>query len=561
MSSSGISSAGLRENGAGTEKSRASWSKEGTRCVVTSGRIRPASILNPVPEYSLKIAARQLLQPARSLHANRIADDKKQDLPLRHLPQSWQFIRGNNQGSGTDMTSMLSQHTLPIPSALLSCACAETERRAGQLPLARGGFTITGEIIAATLEELNAEATRTLALSTRIAEGRKVQVDGLDRHLAHRGFTGKGLAAAIAEVLIQAGIAQTTSITDRRSRKVRKGIRLLPGWTWTIASVGSQRTRRSVLPYERPAAGAGWTDLCPVCREGMLEPVTGERLYGIPLTDFFTCTSCGAKFVPDSGKFRLVAIARKGDPLLSGLLNRTHTPEEWQAIARCSGSERSSRAKSAGNGCTGRKARVSSDPESGLKMTVELGDRTLYFSKLPLIFRKGRIHNLFLQRRDPVSRLLQHPAFRNLEPAMGTRYQQYLDLPAGAFVYELKERGDPFFRRFLNPHGDHTFCSFRAAPVKIGDRRGVYLIACRGGIRATGAALHTFRMTVDTVLGAVTPQSCYPDGDPEQCRINHLLCSGRDVCGLFVCPLGDEDETRRAGAELAAHFPDCGAEP
>jgi len=442
-------------------------------------------------------------------------------------------------------------HTLPIPADLLERACVAIAGASRAIPFDDEGTTVSRDLVAAAMEELNAEASRTLAISARTGDDGKVLIDGLDRHLLARGFAGRGIAACIARVLIESGIAAKASVSDRRSRRFLRAVRLGTPWTWTIAADdgGTVYRPETVSWHDKDAP---WTSLCPVCRAGRLDPVTGQQLYGIPGTDFFACTHCGAKFVPDAGKFRLVAIAKRQDPAWSGLLNRTLAGEEWQDIARkgfLPGTNRTAAVPAGGPGKS--YGRAGKPPEHPIRM--EIRDRTLYFTPIPLVFSHGSRQDRFLARRDPLREILRLPAFSHLRKPVEERYGAYLDLPVGSVLAMLKSRKDLFYRDLLHPFGEQAFCSFKAAEIPVADRSGLFLIVLDNDIYAAGGTIRPFRELING-FGDIAPAACYLDGDSDRCRINSLLCERRQTSGIRVHALDNEEETGRFGAELAARF-------
>ena len=71
-------------------------------------------------------------------------------------------------------------HYLPIPPGLRSSACDTVSRRVAPLPFVRDGIEVSCDLIAASMEVLNAEATRTLAIRQRTGADGRVQIfDGL----------------------------------------------------------------------------------------------------------------------------------------------------------------------------------------------------------------------------------------------------------------------------------------------------------------------------------------------------------------------------------------------
>ncbi|MDP3563517.1 MAG: hypothetical protein Q8R70_03410, partial [Methanoregula sp.] len=175
----------------------------------------------------------------------------------------------------------------PIPPELLALACETVNRRVGPLPFMQDGCSVTQDLVSVTLECLNAEFSKTLAITAKQAPGNQTP-EGLDRCLEQRlNLTGsEPCASVITTVLCSAGIAEKTEVVDRASHTRCRGVRLLPPWTWHSAS--------APVPVLPPAsAGTGistppspWMSLCPVCRTGILNRVFGKQLYGIPHTDY-----------------------------------------------------------------------------------------------------------------------------------------------------------------------------------------------------------------------------------------------------------------------------------
>jgi hypothetical protein len=452
---------------------------------------------------------------------------------------------------------MPSPHTLPVPPALLIRACDEVDRRVGHLPFHRNGIEVGWSLVGAALEELNAEPTRALALREYTADGGWVRVDGLDIHLALRGIVGEGAAAAIAEVLIQAGIAQKVSIPHRRLRRMCRGVRLLPPWTWHIASDQKHPVSLTENTLHVPEDLRSWKTLCPVCRAGMLKTVTGQRLFGIMPTDFIACTHCGAKFVPDNDDYRLVSIAVKSDPIWGRHLNKTMSPDAWEALAHQSGSlakrqQDRTRRDQRQKATTRANEKIIPNPQESL--AVPVGSRTHYFTTLTLHYQRRGIHDLYSRNTVSLQEIIRLPAYRSLAPVIHDQYSNYLGTPVGFFLLELKERKDMFYREFLHEYGDQVFCSFRTDDDGIAKQNGVFVVAVNGEVRATGASLNTFCRTVNEELGWLPPEMCYHAGDPFPCHINALLCRHKNDGGIFVHPVKDEDEVHRIAHELQVRY-------
>jgi len=223
----------------------------------------------------------------------------------------------------------------PIPSELFALVCETVSRRVSRLPFSRNEVMVTGEILGVAMECLNAEFNKTLAIRTP-AGGIQQPADGLDRCIEGRfRVAGKTVVPVIVDVLCNAGITETTELIDRHAHRSCKGVRLLPPWTWDAGSGGARPATSDGTEHGDECSASSWMSMCPVCRTGILNRVTGKQLFGIPHTDFYIeCTYCGAKFIPVGTQFRLVSIATVRDPLWRKYLDQTFPARTWSALAR-----------------------------------------------------------------------------------------------------------------------------------------------------------------------------------------------------------------------------------
>jgi hypothetical protein len=443
---------------------------------------------------------------------------------------------------------------------MIALASETVSRRVSRLPFERNGVLVTEELMSVVMECLNAEFKKVLPLKTPPNAGPETQ-RGLDRCIEQRvRIPGKTVVPVLAEVLCSAGITETTEILDRISHRPLKGIRLLPPWTWHIASPGVPAISPVVQGTPEPL-NSSWTNKCPVCRTGILTRITGKQLFGIPRTDFYEeCTHCGAKFIPVGTQYRLVSIARIRDPLWKKHLDETYPPETWAALARGSG--------------TGGKPPVQvplknedrppmKSPTGGLmlmkdgSLVVPVGEKTLYFKPVKLQFSGGMRENVFARVQKTLDEILHPPRFSHLVPVVNAKYSRCIPMQAGLFLGQLKERHDPFYREFLNPYGDEKFCTFRLDAPQERDKKGVLIVVVNREIYHAVNCLSSFGIIISETYGRILPEDCLLIGDPTRCRINALIGNNRKGAGIFVyASEAEEDRIHITGIITRGISPD-----
>jgi len=428
----------------------------------------------------------------------------------------------------------------PLSPNMMALASETVSRRVSRLPFERNGVMVTEELIRVTMECLNAEFKKAMPLKTPGVPDQH-QVIGLDRCIEERMcVSGKTVVPVIAEVLCSAGIAETTDIIDRSSHRSIRGIRLLSAWCWHTGSSSSPVVGGSGDDEEN----SSWTNLCAVCRTGILTRVTGKQLFGIPRTDFYwECTHCGAKFIPVGALFRLVSIGTIRDPLWKKHLDQTYPAETWSSIARGTG-------QSSGplRMAPVKKPALLPTAPGGLthmkdgSLMVPCGEKTRYFKPVKLHFFGGLKENVFARAQKPLREILQNPVFSHLISPVHARYSRYLPLKSGLFLNQLKERHDPFYREFLNNHGDEKFCSFRLEGLPDLDKKGVLIVLYNRELYHVVNCSGSIRVFINDTIGRISPEECFLSGSSTACRINALLSNSRKDTGIYSYTCEPEEE-------------------
>jgi len=441
--------------------------------------------------------------------------------------------------------------------ALLTLACETINRRVDRLPFMQKGVEVTGELVGVSMECLNAEATRTLPCRTSPAMAKNM-VEGFDRCLELRmGANSKESAPVVADVLIRAGIAEKTDVQDRCTHTLTRGLRLLPAWSWHIASeTPTPYISPDPLPGSEPPAA--WLAKCPVCKAGILQKVTGKELFGVPHTDYYVeCTHCGAKYIPEKEKFRLVSIAKIRDPHWRQYLNTSRFPGDWAELVQESVIVKRLQVPTTRHPVPKAAGEINTGSFSKLKdgsIAVPVGEKTLFFRHVNVKFGRSIQVALFSRSTRTLAGIMSLPAYSDKKPDIERAYSQYLSGMAGSFLTELKQRDDPFYREFLNPYGDEEYCTFRIEEDEHAGQKGVFLVLLKGKVGHISTCHTSFGTLFNDELGRIIPDMCYRDGNETACRINSLVCSSRDSAGIYMHAMTDDAAIDKLCSDLKTRY-------
>ncbi|MGD0533922.1 MAG: hypothetical protein ABR999_00575 [Methanoregula sp.] len=470
---------------------------------------------------------------------------------------------------------MAAPQFLPIPNNIHALACEAISRRIGRLPFTRNDVEITEGLIGVTLECLNAEVKRTLPLCA--ASRDTGFLTGLGECLSERLGSDQGAAApVIAEVLVSAGLAKPAEVLDAATHTQMRGIRLLSAWTWHIAS-------GDMLPCDGTCSSGGKTDAwlaqCPICRTGILSRVTGKRLFGVPPADYYLdCSHCGAKFIPEKDRFRLVSIAHISDPHWRQYLNSCRKSDDWAALVHEEKPVRpASRIATSRYRMAPKKADIiipqpvavhrpvkPARPVEGVPVsfsTLKDGSlvvtgttKTLYFRPVKLRFLRGVRHDLFSQSQRTVQQALEAPVFADVKPLFVREYLRYLPLRLGPVTEELQKKNDPLFPQLLNRYGDEDFGSFTLQNEDLTHKKGLLIVYVQGKLCHVAGCHSSYADLVDRTFGNITADKCYRDGDETACRINSLVTAFRSIPVIWLHELSDDTAIDAAVFDLRSRY-------
>lgn len=174
---------------------------------------------------------------------------------------------------------------------------------------------------------------------------------------------------------------------------------------------------------------------------------------------------------------------------------------------------------------------------------IATGYGALQFKQIALNFLSHGLTNLFgTKNNKTLSETVEQPRYKALSTVAVSNYRGYLCIPVGTFLVGLKLRGDDFYRRFLNPHGDERYCTFRMDDCTEKRLKGLYLFTLEDTIVYIGRSYDPFGKRVDQGYGKIHPKNCFIDGQSTNCHLNSLIESRSSTVSFYVCPLTSDAE-------------------
>ena len=174
---------------------------------------------------------------------------------------------------------------------------------------------------------------------------------------------------------------------------------------------------------------------------------------------------------------------------------------------------------------------------------------------VPLEFAGSPYTDVFARKNNrSLAETLAHSRYAKLAPLTETRYRQALDMPLGEFLVTLKRQGDGYYRRFLNPYGDLSYCTFRIAEPRHRALKGIYAYFVDDQLVYIGRCRDAMGKRVDQGYGTIDPKNCYIDGQATNCHLNALIAPVANRVGLGLCAMDDDAAIEREEAGLIGTY-------
>ncbi|MDP3181960.1 MAG: hypothetical protein Q8M54_03960 [Desulfobaccales bacterium] len=167
-------------------------------------------------------------------------------------------------------------------------------------------------------------------------------------------------------------------------------------------------------------------------------------------------------------------------------------------------------------------------------------NKDFIFNPVSLRFETEIYNNIFKDKNNnTLSQTLKHKKYSKFNDVVFQRYSQYLLQPLGEYLFDLKNRNDPFYKEFLNNYGDLVYSNFYIDDPEYLNKRGLYIYNVGGKIQYIGRCRDSFNKRINQGYGRVDPKNCYIDGQSTNVRLNALITKNRDLVELYICILND----------------------
>lgn len=186
---------------------------------------------------------------------------------------------------------------------------------------------------------------------------------------------------------------------------------------------------------------------------------------------------------------------------------------------------------------------------------LETGHGTAYtFRPVSLRIERTAGGDVFaLKNNKSLRETLTHQRYAGLAKD-GAQFGEFLDVPLGEFLSHLKQRGNVFYKRFLNKHGDQRFSIFAIDDPAVLGKKGVYAYFVGDELRYIGRCKDTMKRRINQGYGKIHPKNCYLDGQSTNCHLNAKITEAGEQVSLWFCPLESDEEITSAEAQLIRKY-------
>lgn len=191
------------------------------------------------------------------------------------------------------------------------------------------------------------------------------------------------------------------------------------------------------------------------------------------------------------------------------------------------------------------------------ELVLDINNRDLLFQHVNLEFRDYIESNVFaLKNNKTLRETISHRKYQFLKNECEANFRDYLDVPLGEVLLELKQNNNQLYTSFLNPYGDKIYSQFSIQDSDILNQRGLYAYTLDYELVYIGRCLDTFKKRINYGYGKIAPKNCFRDGQSTNCHLNALITQERQTkpVHFYVYSLKNNDEIKLLEKDLIQKY-------
>jgi len=171
--------------------------------------------------------------------------------------------------------------------------------------------------------------------------------------------------------------------------------------------------------------------------------------------------------------------------------------------------------------------------------------------EMPLLFEAQIATNVFKEKNNStLNETIHSPRYKSLSNQVMQDYSEYLDTNLGDFLIHLKNKGDDFYKKFLNSYGDLEYSTFYLQDKEQYNLKGVYFYYLDNELKYIGRCRDTMKQRVNGGYGKISPKKCFKDGQSTNCKVNALVTKYRERIALKIFVMEDVKEIEELESRL-----------
>ena len=174
-------------------------------------------------------------------------------------------------------------------------------------------------------------------------------------------------------------------------------------------------------------------------------------------------------------------------------------------------------------------------------MLIDVDSLELEFFQVQIYFEGEEKENLFSQKNNKtLGETLEDRRYKKFKDLCNEKYNDYMDVPLGKFLLMLKNKGNSYYKLFLNKYGDLSYSHFWIDDKKILNKKGIYIYKLEKDIKYVGRCLDNFNKRINFGYGTIHPKNCYLDGQATNCHMNSKITRNTYSVTLWICTLDND---------------------